>query len=302
MEIERLNTTENIQPATLDQVSNQTSKPSPVLDLQDLYCILQIQPNDSFMALELGMRLNQLGRTDEALRIFKSVIKIDSRFETLSALGLLEYRMDLIDDAFHHLQQAILVSADGQPEELFEVFKTLGNIFVRRADFELAEDNYNKAHRIHSSSDVLAVNFGTLAIQKQSWEAALEHFRRAIELNKKNDKAWVGLAIGHRMKGDFELAWGNLETALTYNPLNEVALNLALEWGSQEGREFRVLEFLRTFLVEGGWDEKLSMAFAWLSHRRGESMVARFELERVLAVNPANTRAHALAAEIRTQV
>lgn len=272
----------------------------PVLELEDLYFILQINPNDSFMAFELGQRLVALGRLEEALKVYRGVIKIDSRFETLSALGLLEYRLDQIDAAFDHLQQALMIAPEGD-ESLFEIFKTIGNIFVRRADFDSAEDSYNKAHRINADSDTLWVNLGTLAIQKAAWEDALTRFRRALEISKTNDKAWVGLAIGHRMKGDHELAWGNIEAALEYNPLNEVALSLALDWGAQEGREFRVLEMIRIFLIEGGWDEKLSLAFAWLSFRRGEAQIARFELERLLAVNPGNQRALDLVQEIRNQ-
>ncbi len=271
---------------------------SPKLDLEDLYCILQIQPNDSFIALELAARLRALGRLDEALRILRGVVKIDYRFETLHALGQAEYLTEQIDEAFKHLTDAMLI-APNPPPDLFELFKTLGNIFVRRGDYDSAEDSYNKAHRLNPDSDVLWVNLGTLHIQKQKWEEALESFRKAITLNKTNDKAWIGLAIGHRMKGDWELAWGNVETALEYNPLNEVALGLALDWAAHEGRESRVLELIRIFLVEGGWNEKMSLAFSWLSWRRGDARIARFELERLLAVNPTNSQAHSLIQEMR---
>jgi hypothetical protein len=101
------------------------------------------------------------------------------------------------------------------------------------------------------------------------------------------------------MKGDFELSWGNVEAALEYNPLNEVALGLALEWSTYDGREFRALEMIRTFLIEGGWNERMSLAFAWLSFRRGEGDKARLELERLLAVNPANVQALSLLNEMR---
>ncbi len=278
---------------TFEKVSSESS-----LDLQDLYCILQIEPNDSLIALELGRRLRTLGRLDEALRVLTNVLKIDSRFETLNELAQVEYQLDMIDEAFHHLQQAVMVAPEDGPI-LFEVFKTLGNVFVRKGDFESAEDNYNKAHRLSPSSDVLHVNLGTLSIQRQDWDEAAERFRLALALNPVNDKAWVGLAIAHRMKGDFELSWGNVEAALEYNPLNEVALGLALEWSTYDGREFRALELIRTFLIEGGWSERMSLAFAWLSFRRGEGDKARLELERLLAVNPGNVQALSLLDEMR---
>lgn len=290
----------NSEHAQTPQVKSANPKKSD-FDLEDLYCLLQVNSNDSVTAIELARRLGTCGREREALRILTSVVKIDSRFETVTALGLLEYKMEIEDKAFVHLQEALLIAPDDEPS-LFEIFKTLGNIFVRRGDFDSAEDSYNKAYRIHPESDVLLVNLGTLCIQRADWDSAVDRFRSALQLNIANDRAWVGLAIGHRMKGDLDLAWANLEASLEYNPLNEAALTLALDWGPQQDKEFRVLELLRGFLVEGGWNERFSLAFAYLSWRRGDSELAQLEVERLLAVNPANTQALHLVEEMRTQL
>lgn len=272
----------------------------PKMEIEDFICILQIEPQDSFMAMELAKRLVAQERVDEAHRLMTAIVRIDNRFETLFALGCLEYRMSLEDSAFAHLQSALLIAPDGA-SELFEVFKILGNIFVRRGDLDSAEDSYFKAYRLNPMSDVLHVNLGTLAIQRANWDEGAQKFRVALGLNPSNDKAWVGLAICHRMKGDFELAWGNLEAAIQYNPLNEAALQLFLDWGLSEGREGKVLEHIRDFLVEGGWSERLSLAFAWLSFRRGDHYLASLELERLLAINPGHTSALQLAEEMRAK-
>jgi len=284
----------------LERIKSKISKSRvPELELEDLYCKLQADPNDSVTALELARRLGAAARDREALRILQNVVKIDSRFETVMALGLLEYKLEMETEAFSHLQEALLIAPDESPE-LFEIFKTLGNIFVRRGDYELAEDNYFKAYRMRPDSDVLLVNLGTLCIQRAHWDDAIQRFRSALQISTQNDKAWVGLAIGHRMKGDFELAWGNLEAALGYNPLNEVALTLALDWGPTDGKESRVQELIREFLVQGGWNERFSLAFAWLCWKRNERDLARLEVERLLAVNPANAQAFSLAEQMRT--
>lgn len=284
-----VNTTVNIK-------SSKTVEPK--FDLEDLYLILQLDPNDSLIAMKLANQLRELGRYDEAHKILRSVVKIDSRFETITALAQVEYHLELLDDAFEHLQEAVLIAPEDSPL-LFDTFKTLGNIFVRRSDFDSAEDSYNKAHRLNPNSDVLYVNIGTLAIQRAAWDEAIEKFRHALQINLTNDKAWVGLALCHRVKGDFELSWGNIEAALEYNPLNETALGLALDWSTHNGREFRALDLIRNFLVEGGWNERLSLAFAWLSFRHGERAQARLELERLLAVNPTNVQAMNLINEMR---
>jgi tetratricopeptide (TPR) repeat protein len=272
--------------------------PPVVLDLEELYMILQIEPNDSIIALELARRLNELDRAPEALKILRNVVDIDFRFDTLNALGQTEYTLEMLDDAFDHLQAAVMVAGSQEPR-LFDVFKTLGNIFVRRGDFMSAEDNYLKAHRINAASDVLWVNLGTLAVQRSEWDQAARHFQTALNMNNANDRAWTGLAIAHRMKGDLELATANLEAALQYDPMNETALTLILDWGLAEHRETRVLDLLRGFLVAGGWSERLSLAFAYLSARRGDRFLAECELERLLAVNPQHEAAATLLRELR---
>lgn len=276
------------------------NSPRIELELEDLYYILQADPNNSPAAMELAARLGETGRDLEALKILRNVVKIDSRFETVMALGLAEYKSENEEEAFARLQEALLIAPDEAPG-LFEVFKTLGNIFVRRRDFDSAEDSYNKAYRLQPSSDVLLVNLGTLCIQRSNWDEAVSRFRSALQINNANDKAWVGLGIGHRMKGDYELAWGNLEAALEYNALNEVALTLALDWAASDLKETRALELLRNFLVQGGWNERFSLAFAWLSWKRGDADLAQLELERLLAVNPGHVQALELARMMRSQ-
>lgn len=279
-------------------LSAHSSVEKPKMDFEDFICVLQMEPNDSFMARELAQRLLASGRKEEALRVLRAVIRMDNCFETLFALGSLEYQMDLEAECFQHLQQALLVAPEGAPQ-LFELLKILGNIFVRHGDLDSAEDAYFKAHRLNPNSDILHVNLGTLSIQRQAWDEAADKFRTALALNSINDKAWVGLAICHRMKGDWELAWGNVQMALQCNPLNEVALQLILDWSAQEGREGAALEPLRNFLIEGGWNEKMSLAFAYLSFKRGDLALAKLELERLLAVNPGNHEALALVQELR---
>lgn len=268
------------------------------LELEDLFFILQIDPNDSLIAIELARRLESRDRCSEALRVLNAVLDIDYRFETVHAVAQLEYKLENYESALARLNEALLLAPEANLD-LFDLFKTLGNIYVRRGEFELAEDNYHRAHRINPDSDVLYVNFGTLYVQKSDWDEAADRFREALRINRTNDKAWIGLAICHRSKGDGELAWGNLEAALNYNPINETALGLAIDWSLQEGRDDHALEVIRKYLVAGGWSEKMSLAFAWLSWRRGNTKLAKFELERLLAVNPGNAKALDLMQQMR---
>jgi len=263
-----------------------STSPSPRLDLEDLYCILQLTPHDTWIARELARRLRARRRALEAVRILKQVVSLDFGVETLMELAEAEYEADLLEDSHEHILQALSVSLGTEPN-LFDGYKLLGNIQVRQGDWEGAEESYNRALRLRPASDALQVNLGTLHIQRGNWQAAIDKFRAAIVFNRTNDKAWVGLAIGHRMCGDHELAWGNVEAALTYNPTNEAAITLAIQWGLNHlNHERRVLELLRGFLIHGGWSERISSTFISLCERYGERRLADLERVRLLAVNP----------------
>jgi tetratricopeptide (TPR) repeat protein len=259
--------------------------PFSELTLTDLYQLLQLDPYSTSAALELGRRLRRSGHTVEAVQVFESLCHIDNGFATLFELGLAYYQNDQMDPSLRSLQQAVLVSAEEDPD-LMEVFKTIGNIFVRIGDFDSAEDAYNKAIRLQPESATLMVNLGTLEIQRSAWEKATERFRDALRLQSANDKAWVGLALCHRHRGDLELSWANLDTALSWNPCNDTALHLAVDWASTDQREGHLLKLLRQFLLAGGWNIKLSLIFAWLSWSRGDRFSANIELERVLTTDP----------------
>lgn len=113
---------------------------------------------------------------------------------------------------------------------LFNVYKNMGNIYVKDKDFDAAEEFYCKAFALNPHSDALLVNFGILEIRREKMNEARERFRQALEVNKSSDKAWVGLSLIHRAFGDFELAWANAAYALEINPKNETAAQLLLEW------------------------------------------------------------------------
>jgi len=69
-----------------------------------------------------------------------------------------------------------------------------------------------------------------------TWNRATDCFRHALFLNNRNDQAWVGLSLCHRVRGDYELAAANLERALDENPLNETAISLLMEWAAEKAQ------------------------------------------------------------------
>lgn len=174
---------------------------------------------------------------------------------------------------------------------LFEIYKNMGNIYVRLQDFDAAQEYYDKACTLQPESDVLFVNYGTLEIQRGDHDKALECFREAVRMNPRNSKAWVGMAMIYDQRSDFELAWGNVVQAFDFDPNNKTALLLIYQWSKRDHRELYGKQCLLKYLCEHDSDEEVSL---WLTHlclSLGQYDEARLEVEKILLFNPTNSEA-----------
>lgn len=230
--------------------------------------------------------LEKTNRHDEALVARRALARVDGGFETTFEHAQALYRAGRDEEALAAYYDALSQMTEEHPA-LFEIQKNMGNVFVRRGDYDSAEECYNKAHAINPRSDVLLVNFGTLEVQRGDMGRSLEHFRRAVELNSANDRAWAGLAMIHDRFGDHELAWGGLERALDINPMNRTAVILAAHWAIRDQSPRRAIPRLQDFVSAGEADDEISLALVNLYCAAGRIDLANLETGRVLAWSPA---------------
>jgi tetratricopeptide (TPR) repeat protein len=157
---------------------------------------------------------------------------------------------------------------DRDEDRLFSCYKNIGNIYVRLGEYDLAEDYYNRAYALDPTSVDLRVNFGTLEIQKDRLDKALQHFRDALYSNPRCGKAWVGLALIHRSLGDADLAFGNLISAAESEGAHEMSLQLLLDWSIQDQRADLLKRYVDTLkertLRTSSQERFLQSATAWL--------------------------------------
>jgi tetratricopeptide (TPR) repeat protein len=255
------------------------------LAINILRSVLLRQPMHLEAIEQMGICQRELARPEEALKCFRELARFrrDARAMSLVAetLYLMEKDQQALDTYLEVLRQ---VGSDDQ--RLFEIYKNIGNIYVRAGDYDLAEEFYNKAYTLFSDSDVLMVNYGTLEIQRGAFEEALLRFRRAVEINPSNDRGWVGLAILHRQMGDAELASANVARALDICFDNRTALRLAVDWAAQDHVLSSVIPRLEQYLASHGEDAEIAFMLGKVFANEGRFMESRLELERVLALDP----------------
>ncbi|MBT4761876.1 MAG: hypothetical protein HOO06_09290 [Bdellovibrionaceae bacterium] len=235
----------------------------------------------------VGLGLSFLGQLDfdKALKCFKASLQLKHTEKVLSYIGDCYYTKAEDEVALHYYEQS-LIGLQYDSLRLFDIYKNIGNIFVRKNDYESAEENYNKAYTINPDSDVLAVNYGTLEIQKGNLDTAQERFKSAIHFNNKNDKAWLGLSLVNREFGDIDLSWGNLNKSLDLNPLNQVSLQLAMDWAFRDGKIDQMVGLLENYLSVNDQDAEMSFLQAQILYKIGRFAHAKIEMQRVLAIDP----------------
>ncbi len=247
--------------------------------------VLNLTPKDPEALQLLGTCFLERKEFSAAKICFQEIYKIHENDVTCWLLGDVCEKMSDYRGAKRYLLKAAILAKDDNPF-LFEIFKTLGNIFVREGDWASAEENYNKALRLMPESDVLQVNYGTLELQKTNIDLAKSHFREAIRLNSNNDHAWIGLALICYQLGDFDLAWANLENALDLNINNRTAIQIYCAWKLKEKRPFEAISLLTRYMATNSEDSEISAVLAQFLGLSGKRDFALIEIERSLLLEP----------------
>ena len=221
----------------------------------------------------------------QKLTLLKTLAYLQPDFDNYARYGqaLLDGgELDLALEAFFDATLRV----EDENSLLFEVYKNMGNIYVRKGDFDSAEESYHKAFALTPDSDVLQVNLGTLSVQKQDWSEAQDRFRKALELNSLNDKAWVGMGLCHYQVGEAHLAQATLENALDICPANRTAVHLMASWSLQANSVDRAVERLQDYLATQESDVDMSLVLIHLFCHQQKLDLAKIELERALCWEP----------------
>ena len=222
---------------------------------------------------------------DEARKISTKWHKIYPSFDSSFMKAQVEYELGMDDQSLQSYFECMsLISTE--KIELFDIFKNVGNIYVRKGDFESAEEFYNKAYSFNNDSDILYVNYGILEMQRGELNKAKDRFRTALHINSMNDKAWTSLAMVHFEFGDEDLGVANIKKALDLNPSNKTAISFAFQkLNAKKHAEF-VVEAMQKFLDTCEFDEEVSCMLIQKLYEANRIELAILECNRLLLWNP----------------
>lgn len=147
---------------------------------------------------------------------------------------------------------------------LFSIYKNIGNIYLKRKDFDASLEFYNRAYAINSGDLNLILSYGYLYLNQGDLDGAKQRFADIIERDKDFTEAYIGLSLIHSTVGEYDLACANLAHVLDRQNDHKMALFMHYNWSNQNTRSDETLDYINTYLRAHPQDqEALTLKLSW---------------------------------------
>ena len=186
---------------------------------------------ESFALFERGNTFLQKEKYDEALGVFEEFIaKYPEVYQAHLNTGTCYSKKGELDKAASEFQlvldKALQTHGDYKkdPEATFRAFSGLGEIELKRGDFEAAQKQFSQALEISPRDEAAAYNVGEVYFSNQQIDDAIKYFELAIQIKKDWPKPYLKLGYVYLNKGDFDRSLEYFNAFLQMDPENpEVA-------------------------------------------------------------------------------
>lgn len=121
--------------------------------------------------------------------------------------------------------EGIMLPEEDQEERVRRIADR-GHEAYRQGNTEKAIEHYRKAHELDPSKAEYLINLGSLYFNRDQFERAGEYYRNALSRDSDSEKAHLYLGATYRHTGDLEQAREHLRKVLEMNPENDRARNL----------------------------------------------------------------------------
>jgi tetratricopeptide (TPR) repeat protein len=172
------------------------------------------------------------GRYDEAIAIFEAIAeKYPEIYQVHLNLGSNYLKKGDLDKAQSEFQLVldktlqVKGSYDKDTSIAFRGFSGLGEIALKRSDFETAQKHFRQALEISPLDETAAYNVGEIFFSNLKIDEAIAYFELAIKINKDWSKSYNRLGMVYLNKGDFAKARENFQAFITMDPANPEAAN-----------------------------------------------------------------------------
>jgi len=245
----------------------------------------------------LGICLFRTGDYTSAKKCFRAFREIDGRPEShfwLAQCAIAEKNDVEAIELFRAIKTPHFLS----PEDQFEMYKDLGNCLTRQRRFDEADLAYRQALNLKADSDLIYVNMGTLALQRQHLEMAGVFFQKAAKLNPTNAKAHCGIGMVCEQAGKPKEAIRAFRAAMDLDSQNLVALYQLLSLAQDAGEIADLIARIGRFLVKDQKNSDVRFVLAALLFQKRDWTSCERVVDEILAYQPQHKAARKLKDEL----
>ncbi|RKU12664.1 hypothetical protein C6501_10760 [Candidatus Poribacteria bacterium] len=154
----------------------------------DYQAEVQAKPNDPNVQLILGHIYKRLGKDKEALTAYQRGVELaPNNYYAYFALGQLYVTLRQHEDAIRELAKAVTFSEQSQsvsPEELTEIYKTLGHAYFSRDKLDDAIKAWKKISELDPQNVFARIELADLFREKELYPQAIAQHQAIIDTKK----------------------------------------------------------------------------------------------------------------------
>ncbi len=171
----------------------------------------------------LGRALQQSGRQDEALAVFRKVVLL-APFESNSYTQLAnQYAlMGNYSESLVNYHQALQIDPNNP-----NILTAFGNFYQVQGNFDLAEYWYNRAVEANPKSGLAEFYFGRLFLEEKRPQDSIVHLNRAIQLGWNSYPVWLESGNAYQSAGNVDAAIRSFHRVSELTDVTPAAVALA---------------------------------------------------------------------------
>ena len=240
--------------------------------------------------------------TDEIIQIFRSFTAYNAETTLENSTQILEQIEEMVG-AKQYIDAIQLISQAFQKGDLTIVqqanlFRIIGDCFTKLGDLENGIANYTRAAEMDPYCAKSFIGLGTVALQRNDYNIAVPHFQKAVALAPNDDMASLGLGLAFEGLNELKEALRWTARSCHLNAESSVAIyNLVkLSYDLQSFTE--VQKTLVRYVNKHPNDVNMIYTLGGIYFATGAYDLALDLMENIIALDPMNSRAHALMSEI----
>ncbi|NIM57349.1 MAG: tetratricopeptide repeat protein [Candidatus Aminicenantes bacterium] len=187
----------------------------------------RMSDEESFELFDKGNLLLKEEKYDEALVVFEEfVLKYPEIYHTHLNIGtcyLKKGELDKAEAEFKLILDKTIENFGGykkDPQASLRAFTGLGEIYIRKEDFETAQKYFAQGLDISPEDEVAAYNVAEVLFSHQEVDEAIKYFELSIKIKKDWSKPYMKLGYVYLNKGDFNKSLEYFNKFIEMDPEN----------------------------------------------------------------------------------